>query len=237
MLPTFGEPASCPSCAFFEEGHQPIDLAWRQRAAIRLAGKPRDDLPRARLLFRRTRRPAGEDPLAAGGFGQAGDARRALDRQVADVRQRGNAGPARPAARERPVVRPNQVFVGAVGLAHERRRDALLAGADKHRLGPDRTAAAAVGAAGRARLVFEQGDPLAVDGDIDVLEPGVRPGDEVDLEHVLAIGREDVVDDHAAAGAERRALDVVPRVLRHIPRVGVDRIDRTAHADRRPPAG
>src|SRR4029077_9962584 len=133
------------------------------------------------------------------------------DRQVAYVRQRGNAWPARPATRERPVVRANQVLVRGVDLAHERSRDSLLTGADQHRLGPDRTAAAAVGAARGARLVFEQGDPLAVDRDIDVLEPGVRPGDEIDLEHVLAIRREDVLDDHAAAGAERRAPDVVPR--------------------------
>src|SRR5262245_66456902 len=120
-------------------------------------------------------------------------------------------------------MRPNQVLIRAVDLADERRGDALLAGADQHWLGPDRTAAAAVRAAGRARLVLEQGDALAVDGDIDVLEPCVRPGDEVDLEHVLAIGREDVLDDHAAARAERRTLHVVPWVLRHISRAGVAR--------------
>ena len=52
-------------------------------------------------------------------------------------------------------------------------------------------------------------------------------GGERHLEHVLAVGREHVVDDHAAARAVRRALDVIPRMLRHVARVAC-RCDRSA---------
>ena len=152
------------------------------------------------------------------------------------MRQRGNPGSTRATARERPVVRTNQVLVGAIDLAHERRRHALLSCADEDRLGPNGPSAAAVGAARRPGLVDEQRDARAVNGDVDVLESRIRSRDQVDFEDVLAIGRKHVVDHHAAAGAERRALDVVPWMLRDIPRAGVHRVDRrrVAIADRHP---
>ena len=152
------------------------------------------------------------------------------------MRQRGDAGAARPAAGERPVVRANQIFVRPVDPAHERGGDALLTGAHENRLGADRAAAAAVRAARGARLGLEQRDPLAVDRDVDVLEPRVRTRHQIDLEHVLAVGRKDVLDDHAAARPERRAFDVVPGVLRDVARARVDRVDRrrVTVADRHP---
>ena len=95
--------------------------------------------------------------------------------------------------------------------------------------------AAAVGAAGRAGLVLEQRDALAVDRESMSSKRALSPELSVDLEHVLGVGREDVVDDHAAARAVRRALDVIPRVLRHVAGVGVG-ASRSAGALRSPTA-
>ena len=72
----------------------------------------------------------------------------------------------------------------------------------------------------------EQRHALAVDRDVDVLEARVVAVGERHLERVLAVGGEHVIDDHAAARAVRRALDVVPRVLRHVGLVGVGLVDR-----------
>ena len=83
----------------------------RERPPVRLAAEAREDLPRARALFRRRRRPAAEDLLAARRLGDAGRLVRSLDDQVAHVRQRRDAGAAGSAAGERPVVRPDQIFV------------------------------------------------------------------------------------------------------------------------------
>ena len=90
---------------------------------------------------------------------------------------------------------------------------------DEDRLGAHRRRAAAVGAACRSGLVLEQRDALAVDRDVDVFEARVRRRTStIDFEDVLAVGREHVVDDHAAARAVRRAVDVIPRVLRDVAR-------------------
>ncbi len=78
----------------------------------------------------------------------------------------------------------------------------------------------------RAVLVLQQRHALAVDRDVDVLEARVVAVGERDLERVLAVGGKDVIDDHAAARAVRRALDVVPRMLRDVGLVGVGLVDR-----------
>ena len=118
-----------------------------------------------------------------------------------------------------------EILVRALGAAHERRRHLVLAGADEDRLGADRRLAAAIGRRHRRQLVVEQRDALAVHRDVDVLEAGVLAGVEGHLDLVLGVGRERVLHHHAAARAVGRALDVVPRVLGHVARVGVGRVD------------
>ena len=116
-------------------------------------------------------------------------------------------------------MRANQVFVRTVEPSHERRGQALLPGADEHRLGAHGAAAAAVRsgrAAGGARLVQEQRDALAVDRHVDVLEPRVGAGVQRDLEDVFRVGRKHVVHDDAPARAVRGAVDVIPRMLRDV---------------------
>ena len=142
------------------------------------------------------------------------------------MRERGDACAAGTAARVRPVVRANQVFVRTVDLLDERGGDLVLAGLDEDRLGAKRRLAAAVGAGDVDQLVLHQRDALAVDRNVDVLEAGVLARVERHLELVFTVGGEHVVDDHAAARAERRALDAVPRVLRHVRRIRVGRVDR-----------
>ena len=156
----------------------------------------------------------------------AGRLDRPADDQVTHVRQRGDARAAGAAARVRPVVRTNQVFVGAVDLLDERGGDLVLAGLDENRLGAQRRLAAAVGAGDVDQLIRDQRDALAINRNVDVLEARVLARVEGHLELVFAVRGEDVVDDHAAARAERRARDAIPRVLRHVGRVGVGVIDR-----------
>ena len=68
------------------------------------------------------------------------------------------------------------------------------------------------------------------------LEPGHVADDvlqQVDAEVVVAVEREVVADQDAAARAERQAFDVI--VLRAIGRHAIDRADRRRSSDRRPP--
>ena len=115
----------------------------------------------------------------------------------------------------------NQVLVGTVDLADERSRHLVLPGADHNRFGADGATATAVGAARRSGLVREQPDTFAVNGDVDVLELREQIRRELHLEHVFGVGREHVIDDDAAARAERCAVDVIPGMLRDVAGVGV----------------
>ena len=121
-------------------------------------------------------------------------------------------------------MRANQVFVGAIGSADERRGDTMLTRAHDERLGTNGGATSTVRAASRFRVV-DQADALSVDGYVDVFEPRVVPRAESHLEHIFAVRGKDVVDDHAASRSVRRAFDVVPRVLREINRVRVGMVD------------
>ncbi len=62
-------------------------------------------------------------------------------------------------------------------------------------------------------LQRQLGHATAVDRDVDVLARSATSEQRRDLEDVLSVGREVVGHDHATAGTERRALDVIPRVL------------------------
>src|SRR5207247_9978022 len=147
---------SAPGRALLVERHQAIDLAGRQRAPVPFAGEPREDLSRARLLLAGRRRPAGEDLLAARRLRDARRLVRSLDDQILEVRQRRDAGAAGTAARERPIVRTNQVLVRAIEAPDERGGHALLTRADEDRLGPNEPGPASGRTARGAALVLPQ---------------------------------------------------------------------------------
>ena len=213
-----------------EERQQPVDVARRQGAPVRLPAEALHDAPRAGPGLVRGGGTAREDALPARRLGEAGDPVGPGDDEVAHVRQRGDARSARAAARERPVVGAYQVLVGAVGPPDERGRHAVRPRPHEDRRGLGGHPAPAVGVDAAVGVVVQQGHPLAVDRDVDVLDAGVRPRRERQPEDVLGVGGEHVVDDDAAAGAVGRALDVVPRMLRHVLGVGVGVVDG-------PPAG
>ena len=92
----------------------------------------------------------------------------------------------------------------------------------------------------------EQSDTFSVDGEVDVLVASASSEERSDRENVLPVRREVVCDNHSAARAVRRALNVVPCVLGHLDGVGVlHRAGRrrgvahgqAAHLGRRPQVG
>ena len=85
-------------------------------------------------------------------------------------------------------------------------------------------------------LEAEEADALPVDGDVDILEAGPLAEEGLDRDHVLPVHREVVGDDHPAARPVRRALDVIPGVLRDVDRIRVlGRLgERVRVADRDP---
>ena len=189
--------------ALLVERHQAIDFARGQRPPVCVAAEPRHDLPRARLLFARDRRAARKDALTARCLRDPGDPVRSLDRQVADMRQRRDARATGAAAGERPVVRPDQVLVRAIELAHERRGDAMLSGADHDRLGahdgPPRPSAPP---AGPGRTSSARRSPL-----IEMSMSSKRAFDpRPSRSRTYSASAGNTFDDHAAAGAERRTL-------------------------------
>ena len=177
-------------------------------------------------LVRGRGRTAAEDLLPARRHRDAGGLVGTANDDVAQLRQRRDAAAARAAAGVRPLVRLDQIFVRTVGALDECGRDLVLAGLDEHRIREERCRAAAVGGDLRTVLVGEQRHALAVDRNVDVLEARVVAVGERHFERVLAVGREHVIDDHAAARAVRRAFDVIPRVLRDVGLVGVGLVDR-----------
>ena len=209
---------------FIVERHRPGEIVLRHRPPVRLASEPLDDLsgagPRfSRSLRRRQLRPTGEQFAAARRLGQSRAPPRTRDHQLAQVRERRDPV-VRPGLRvltpdERPARCLQTVFVRSLDRAHERRRDLPLARPHEDRLGPDREGRAA------AVLEAEQRDALAVDRDVHVLEAGSLAEECLDREHVLPVHREVVRHHHPAARPVRRALDVVPRVLRDVDRVRV----------------
>ena len=142
------------------------------------------------------------------------------------MRQRRDTGTSLASTGERPVVRADQVFVWPVGPLDERCRHPVLARPDGNRLRLGAVADPVVEAAhSRVCVVKNEGDPLAVDRDVDVIEPRVVSAAEREPEDVFAVCRKDMVDHHSAPRPVRGALDVVPRVLREVLRVGECLID------------
>ena len=124
----------------------------------------------------------------------------------------------------------DQVFVRSVLPPDEGGGDPPGAGADEDGPGQGDHATPPVGAGPAVRVVGQERDPLAVDRDVDVLEPRVGAGGEGHPEGVFGVRRERVVHHQPAARAVGRALDVVPGVLREVLRVGVGVIHRLSAA-------
>ena len=141
------------------EAEQVRHLVLFEIASVRLRRQPGDDLARAGQRFGLARGAAREHPPPRAKVGHAGGVVRPAHRQAHHVRRR-----SRPVAGlgagQRPVVRPDQVLVGAVHSAHEGRDQAALSGADGDRIGADREALATLEV--DAAAVALEGHPLAV---------------------------------------------------------------------------
>ena len=144
--------------------HEALHVALGHRPAVGLAGQRRDDRLGAGQFVGRRLRLAAQDPRARRGLRHAGDLDRAVDGEIAQVGQRGDAGHVRVADVDQALLgRLHDVVDRAVGLLDERRRDALRAGLHLDLDG------AQVGRELQARRDVEQGHLLAVDRDVDLL--------------------------------------------------------------------
>ena len=152
------------------------------------------------------------------GFGDPHRIMRPLKGQAHEMWRRGNAV-AGLGSGQRPVVGTDQVFVGAIHPAHERRGDPALPGTNKNRLGSDREFFPALKI--DVSTVAKQCHSLAVDRQVDIVESLSPAGDESHREAVLPVGGEMVQDADAAPGPERGALDPFPLVLRKRRRIRV----------------
>ena len=203
-----------------EERHQRGHVLVDQRPPERLPSQPGDDLGRAGGLFRRVRGPAGEDGPAAGGLRHPGGVEGAADDQVAQVGQRQQAvGAGDGGARERPVVRGDEVLNRAFRVLQEGRGHPVVAGAHENRFGAHLDAVR-IGDVHPA-VEFEDRHPFAVDGDLELLRglvgvqsvaPVADQGAggfvvERDPEDVFTVGREVVLDAEAAARSIGGAFD------------------------------
>ena len=222
--------------ALIVERHQRREVLRADRGAISLGGEPAHDLLRAAALLGLGRRAAREHPPAAQRVGHAGHLHRAGDREVAHVRQRRRAEHFTDVGiRQRVLHRHHQVVNRAVEPRDEGRGHALRARRDVNRRGrhvqPVRILFV------HPRVDVDERHALAVHRDVDLLT-GVGAAEQVaggarvqqHLEHVVAVGREDVRHRQAAAGAERGALDVAHLRLRarHLPGGGARRRIRVA---------
>ena len=199
------------------ELHRVLEVGRGRRAAERLRRQLLDDLGRARFFFGLRGRPAREDLQAARRVRHAGDVERALDDEVAQVRQHRHA-PRDADVGQRVLERHQQVVDRAIELLHERGGDALRAGLDVDRRRHQLEAVLRIGLA-HARVEIDQRDALAVDRELDLFLEVVRghriaAGEAAErlvvqrrLQHVMAVGRERVHDRRAAARAHRRAVD------------------------------
>ena len=201
------------------EQHQAIDIIGRGRATVRVGHQVRDDLSGAALLFAGRGRAADEDGAPAGRIGHPGRVEGPTDDQIPQMRQRRDACTPGPAACQRPVVRPDQIFVRALGLPDERDGHPVLSGPKQDGVGPQIDAP-------REPPIGQRRDVLTIDRHVEVVEAGVPPRAEGHLEEILAVCGEDVVDNHPAARPERSTLDPIPRMLRDVLSVGVGPVDR-----------
>jgi hypothetical protein len=211
--------------AGLEKRQQRRDLRRLRRTAVRPARQRRQNLFGAlALTLRRRRRPTGEHLPAARGIGGALGVERPLDAQVADRRVvlhlRDGVVLERLA-----VVVADDVEARTIVRRDERRANQARTGAHRHgdveravgfRRHPDREADASV----RPHV-----GPFAVDDQRQLLAGNEAADAEIlQRELVLAVGREDMPRDNAAARAEGPALE--PLILRRVALREVGRFNR-----------
>ena len=199
--------------AIVVERHQPGHVALIQGPPVGGAAQTVDDLFGAGALFLGRSRPATEDAAASLGLRHAGDVVGAADDEALQVRQSGLPGAPSGSARQGPLGRLDEIVVGPVDAPHEGGRHRALSGADEGRAGLDGRTAAEVGASAREGAGRQQGDGLAVDGDVHILVAGAPPTLDHRGDDVFAVGREVVGHHDSAAGAVGRSLNVLPGVL------------------------
>ncbi len=157
-------------------------------------------------------RTAGEDAFPARRRRHPGDVLRSEDRQILEVRQRGDAvGDADLRIRERVIDRRDQIVDRSLEALDEGRGDPLRSGGDVDRR---RLQEQAGGDLRHVRIDVEQRLALAVDRHVDLLagsraaeQEAVGVAVQLDAQDVVAVGGEGVGDRNAAARAERRAVD------------------------------
>ena len=217
------------------ELHQRVHVRGRRGTTERALGQRGDDGARA-ALFLASRgalpRLAGEDPAAARGVGRTLGVERTFDRHLTDVRielEPRNLARRVHRAHERPV----QFRAGQIVGRDEGHADVMQTGLDRNARRGSPVALCAFD----FLVPVEQLHALAVDRDLELLardltEDGREvPGDALDAECVVAVGRKLVRDQNAAARAERQAFDVV--VLRGVRRDFEDFLARCVHVANR----
>ena len=198
------------------ERHQPGHVALVQGTPVGGASDLVDDPLGAGALSLGGGGPTAEDAPARLRLGNAGDVVGAADDEALQVRQGGLSRASPGSAGQGPLRRLDQVVVGTVDAADEGGGHAALSGPDERRVGLDGRAAAEVGPTAREGPGSQQGDGLAVDGDVDILVTRAASALDHRGEDVLAVGRKIMGDHDAAASAVGRALHVLPSVLRSI---------------------
>ena len=204
------------------EHKDPLDVFVGNGPAVGPSRDGRQDLPRARGLLLRGRagfRTAGEDAVAARRpFDRPGAARfvRPRDRQALDVGLEARIA-SRTLTGERPQVQLADSLRLRRGLAQEGDADLVRPGGDRrpHLEGLDLRRIETARIVGIGRLADgQQRDPLAVDGDLQVVRLDAQRPVRQNLEDVLGVLGKVVVDDHAAAGAERQPFHapVLPQI-------------------------
>src|SRR5690606_31784330 len=188
-----------------EELHHQVDVVFRRGPPERLGRQRRDDRPRAFRLFVEAFRVALEDFLAARRARRGSAVERPFDEDLTDMRIKRI-----PRDRARRVHRAHERFVQArvrqVARREERNAYLMETALDRDRRSPS---AVAFLVADLAIPVVEI-DALAVDRDLELLTPNVaQHGGEIarhslDREDILAVRRELVLDQHAAARPERQ---------------------------------
>ena len=195
------------------EAHQDFGVLIRQRPAERPAAQAVDDLARAGRFLAGAGGLAHENPAAGGGVAGSLGLIGAVDHELADVREEAVSG--KPAGFDGAA---QEVLVQVIPRRVIGRQEG-----DHHgvapRLGREFEIERAVAAPSLAILIpVEQVQPLAVHQYFQLLArdfaervgvPHVALADGGDLHVVLAVGRELVLHDHPAAGAEGHAFDVI----------------------------
>ena len=210
-LPDAPFEARMPAAAFVEP-HQALEIARGHRAPERFGREPADNGGGARGLFGRRGRAAREHRATTHGIRHAAGLLRPDDVEAAQVRKRGDAV-ADPdfGVGQRVIDRRDQIVHQALGSNDERRRHAARAGLHVNRRSLHL----------QTRLLFahprvdvEERHARAVDRHLELLAGGraakqqsQRFGVEIGAEDIVTVRRKRVHDRHAAARAERSALD------------------------------